>query len=182
MTKLAVLQRTTDWASDRTRSCCSPVSLRGDVTLCVASVVGGAVSADRGIACLGAALFFSRLAFQELDKQRTSPHERFTKILTPLPENRELVHELLITVAMATVQLVPCPASTPLLIVSHICFIICLRGSVNIDAAVFQELDKQRTSPHERFTKILTPLPENRESWCRVQPPPLFSLCRTSAS
>jgi Tfp pilus assembly protein PilO len=33
----------------------------------------------------------------------------------------------------------------------------------NIDAAVFQELDKQRTSPHERFTKILTPLPENRE-------------------
>ncbi|KAJ5799155.1 uncharacterized protein N7518_001223 [Penicillium psychrosexuale] len=34
--------------------------------------------------------------FQELDKQRTSPHERFTKILTPLPENRELVHELLI--------------------------------------------------------------------------------------
>jgi hypothetical protein len=43
-------------------------SLRGDVTLCVASVVGGAVSADRGIA----------------------------KILTPLPENRELVHELLI--------------------------------------------------------------------------------------
>ncbi|KAJ5466874.1 cytosolic iron-sulfur protein assembly protein 1 [Penicillium sp. IBT 31633x] len=34
--------------------------------------------------------------FQELDKQRTSPHERFTRILTPLPENRELVHELLI--------------------------------------------------------------------------------------
>ncbi|KAJ5855751.1 uncharacterized protein N7529_009695 [Penicillium soppii] len=34
--------------------------------------------------------------FQQLDKQRTSPHERFTKILTPLPENRELVHELLI--------------------------------------------------------------------------------------
>lgn len=34
--------------------------------------------------------------FQELDKQRTSPHERFTKILTPLPENRELVHELLV--------------------------------------------------------------------------------------
>lgn len=37
-----------------------------------------------------------RAMSQELDKQRTSPHERFTKILTPLPENRELVHELLI--------------------------------------------------------------------------------------
>ena len=37
-------------------------SLRGDVTLCV-TVVGGAVSADRGIACLEAAFFFSRLAF-----------------------------------------------------------------------------------------------------------------------
>ncbi|KAJ5808908.1 T-complex 11 [Penicillium riverlandense] len=33
---------------------------------------------------------------QELDKQRVSPHERFTKILTALPENRVLVHELLI--------------------------------------------------------------------------------------
>ncbi|CAI7643005.1 unnamed protein product [Penicillium manginii] len=32
----------------------------------------------------------------ELEKQRTSPHERFTKILTALPDNRELVHELLI--------------------------------------------------------------------------------------
>ncbi|KAJ6004099.1 hypothetical protein N7522_005744 [Penicillium canescens] len=42
---------------------------------------------------------FNNLDFavlHELDKQRTSPHERFTKILTPLPENRELVHELLI--------------------------------------------------------------------------------------
>ncbi|KAK5790969.1 hypothetical protein VI817_006278 [Penicillium citrinum] len=33
---------------------------------------------------------------QELEKQRTSPHERFTKILTALPDNRELVHELLL--------------------------------------------------------------------------------------
>ncbi|KAJ5684798.1 uncharacterized protein N7477_001143 [Penicillium maclennaniae] len=33
---------------------------------------------------------------QELDKQRVSPHERFTKILTALPENRVLVHELLL--------------------------------------------------------------------------------------
>ncbi|KAJ5086314.1 T-complex 11 [Penicillium alfredii] len=33
---------------------------------------------------------------KELDKQRASPHERFTKILTALPENRVLVHELLI--------------------------------------------------------------------------------------
>ncbi|PYI04820.1 hypothetical protein BO78DRAFT_164384 [Aspergillus sclerotiicarbonarius CBS 121057] len=33
---------------------------------------------------------------QELDKQRISPHERFTRILTALPENRALVHELLI--------------------------------------------------------------------------------------
>lgn len=33
---------------------------------------------------------------QELDKQRASPHERFTKILTALPDNRVLVHELLI--------------------------------------------------------------------------------------
>ncbi|KAL5043713.1 hypothetical protein BDW71DRAFT_187636 [Aspergillus fruticulosus] len=33
---------------------------------------------------------------QELEKQRTSPHERFTKMLTALPENRALVHELLI--------------------------------------------------------------------------------------
>ncbi|KAL2011814.1 hypothetical protein VTN00DRAFT_4532 [Thermoascus crustaceus] len=33
---------------------------------------------------------------QEFDKQRISPHERFTKALTALPENRVLVHELLI--------------------------------------------------------------------------------------
>ncbi|KAL1871220.1 hypothetical protein Plec18167_007154 [Paecilomyces lecythidis] len=33
---------------------------------------------------------------QELDKQRVSPHERFTRALTALPENRALVHELLI--------------------------------------------------------------------------------------
>ncbi|KKK24939.1 hypothetical protein P175DRAFT_0431803 [Aspergillus ochraceoroseus IBT 24754] len=33
---------------------------------------------------------------QELEKQRISPHERFTQILTALPENRALVHELLI--------------------------------------------------------------------------------------
>lgn len=33
---------------------------------------------------------------QELDKQRVSPHERFTRALTALPENRVLVHELLI--------------------------------------------------------------------------------------
>jgi hypothetical protein len=32
----------------------------------------------------------------ELDKQRISPHESFTKALTALPENRVLVHELLI--------------------------------------------------------------------------------------
>ncbi|CAI7587962.1 unnamed protein product [Penicillium pancosmium] len=32
----------------------------------------------------------------DLEKQRTSPHERFTKILTALPDNRELVHELLL--------------------------------------------------------------------------------------
>lgn len=35
-------------------------------------------------------------ALQELDRQRISPHERFTRILTALPENRALVHELLI--------------------------------------------------------------------------------------
>lgn len=34
--------------------------------------------------------------FRELDKQRISPHERFTQVLTALPENRALVHELLI--------------------------------------------------------------------------------------
>ncbi|KAE8354433.1 T-complex protein 11-domain-containing protein [Aspergillus coremiiformis] len=34
--------------------------------------------------------------FQELEKQRISPHESFTRILTALPENRALVHELLI--------------------------------------------------------------------------------------
>ena len=33
---------------------------------------------------------------QELDKQRISPHERFTRMLSALPENRNLVHELLI--------------------------------------------------------------------------------------
>ncbi|KAI2790436.1 hypothetical protein POX_d05949 [Penicillium oxalicum] len=33
---------------------------------------------------------------QELDKQRASPHEQFTKIMTALPENRALVHELLL--------------------------------------------------------------------------------------
>ncbi|KAJ5587924.1 uncharacterized protein N7459_003689 [Penicillium hispanicum] len=33
---------------------------------------------------------------QELDRQRASPHEQFTKILTALPENRVLVHELLL--------------------------------------------------------------------------------------
>ncbi|GMF81974.1 unnamed protein product [Aspergillus oryzae] len=33
---------------------------------------------------------------RELERQRISPHERFTKILTALPENRALVHELLI--------------------------------------------------------------------------------------
>ncbi|KAJ5281912.1 hypothetical protein N7478_007284 [Penicillium angulare] len=33
---------------------------------------------------------------QELEKQRFSPHEQFTKILTALPENRVLVHELLL--------------------------------------------------------------------------------------
>lgn len=35
-------------------------------------------------------------ALQELDKQRISPHERFSNVLTTLPENRVLVHELLI--------------------------------------------------------------------------------------
>lgn len=33
---------------------------------------------------------------RELDQQRISPHERFTKMLTTLPDNRTLVHELLI--------------------------------------------------------------------------------------
>lgn len=33
---------------------------------------------------------------QDLDNQRASPHERFTEILTALPENRVLVHELLL--------------------------------------------------------------------------------------
>ena len=33
---------------------------------------------------------------QELDKQRISPHERFTTMLSALPENRNLVHELLL--------------------------------------------------------------------------------------
>ncbi|KAI9928515.1 hypothetical protein ASPWEDRAFT_36270 [Aspergillus wentii DTO 134E9] len=33
---------------------------------------------------------------QDLDRQRVSPHERFTQVLTALPENRTLVHELLI--------------------------------------------------------------------------------------
>ncbi|KAF5860847.1 hypothetical protein ETB97_000999 [Aspergillus alliaceus] len=33
---------------------------------------------------------------RELEKERISPHERFTRILTALPENRALVHELLI--------------------------------------------------------------------------------------
>ncbi|KAE8379460.1 T-complex protein 11-domain-containing protein [Aspergillus bertholletiae] len=33
---------------------------------------------------------------RELERQRISPHERFTRILTALPENRALVHELLI--------------------------------------------------------------------------------------
>ncbi|KAF7714704.1 T-complex 11 family protein [Penicillium ucsense] len=33
---------------------------------------------------------------QELDEQRASPQERFTKIMTALPENRALVHELLL--------------------------------------------------------------------------------------
>ncbi|KAL3459955.1 T-complex protein 11-domain-containing protein [Aspergillus heterothallicus] len=36
------------------------------------------------------------IVLQEYEKQRISPHERFTKILTALPENRALVHELLI--------------------------------------------------------------------------------------
>ena len=35
-------------------------------------------------------------ALRELDRQRVSPHEQFTKLLTALPENRALVHELLI--------------------------------------------------------------------------------------
>ncbi|GES65122.1 IQ calmodulin-binding motif domain protein [Aspergillus terreus] len=34
--------------------------------------------------------------FRELDKQRVSPHERFARLLTALPDNRALVHELLI--------------------------------------------------------------------------------------
>ncbi|GFF56403.1 T-complex protein 11-like protein 1 [Aspergillus udagawae] len=34
--------------------------------------------------------------FRELDKQRISPHERFAQVLTALPDNRALVHELLI--------------------------------------------------------------------------------------
>lgn len=33
---------------------------------------------------------------RELERQRVSPHERFTRLLTALPENRALVHELLI--------------------------------------------------------------------------------------
>ncbi|KAL5334062.1 T-complex protein 11-domain-containing protein [Aspergillus crustosus] len=36
------------------------------------------------------------IVLHELEKQRVSPHERFTRILTALPENRALVHELLI--------------------------------------------------------------------------------------
>ncbi|KAL2872216.1 IQ calmodulin-binding motif domain protein [Aspergillus lucknowensis] len=36
------------------------------------------------------------VVLQEYEKQRISPHERFTRILTALPENRALVHELLI--------------------------------------------------------------------------------------
>lgn len=35
-------------------------------------------------------------ALRELDEQRVSPHEQFAKMLTALPENRNLVHELLI--------------------------------------------------------------------------------------
>jgi hypothetical protein len=35
-------------------------------------------------------------ALRELEKQRISPHEHFRRILTALPENRALVHELLI--------------------------------------------------------------------------------------
>ena len=35
-------------------------------------------------------------ALRELDAQRVSPHEQFAKMLTALPENRTLVHELLI--------------------------------------------------------------------------------------
>lgn len=35
-------------------------------------------------------------ALEDLERQHASPHERFTKILTALPENRDLVHELLI--------------------------------------------------------------------------------------
>ncbi|OJJ49530.1 hypothetical protein ASPZODRAFT_58683 [Penicilliopsis zonata CBS 506.65] len=38
----------------------------------------------------------SSAVLKELEKQRISPHERFTKLLTALPENRSLVHELLI--------------------------------------------------------------------------------------
>ncbi|KAL4789870.1 T-complex protein 11-domain-containing protein [Aspergillus venezuelensis] len=33
---------------------------------------------------------------QELERQRLSPHEQYTRILTALPENRALVHELLV--------------------------------------------------------------------------------------
>ncbi|KAJ0415544.1 IQ calmodulin-binding motif domain protein [Aspergillus carlsbadensis] len=36
------------------------------------------------------------VVLQEYERQRISPHERFTRILTALPENRALVHELLI--------------------------------------------------------------------------------------
>ncbi|KAL2803340.1 T-complex protein 11-domain-containing protein [Aspergillus granulosus] len=36
------------------------------------------------------------VVLQEYEKHRISPHERFTRILTALPENRALVHELLI--------------------------------------------------------------------------------------
>lgn len=35
-------------------------------------------------------------ALREIDEQRISPHEQFAKMLTALPENRNLVHELLI--------------------------------------------------------------------------------------
>jgi T-complex protein 11 len=38
----------------------------------------------------------SSAVLHELDRQRLSPHESFTKALTALPENRVLVHELLI--------------------------------------------------------------------------------------
>lgn len=36
------------------------------------------------------------VVLRELDKQRLSPHESFVKVLTALPENRVLVHELLL--------------------------------------------------------------------------------------